>query len=147
MLGFTQSHSIPIGDVATEQTYDTVNIRGFLQTTPGTYKSENPMIFTGIDKIHLKSTCFNGSIVNGVREPTLYSFVLDKPTGNKIDKEPRIKFIRKVIDCVLSHIAFCLKDDDDKQVDFNGKTISVFSNLVKICFSNPMIFESKKFSN
>ena len=135
MLGITRSHSKPLGDVSTEHAYDTVNLTGFLQTTPGTYKTEKPMNVTGIDKIQLKCACFIGSIVNGVNERTLYSFVLDKPTGNKIDKETKIKFIKKVFDCGLSHIAFCLKDDDDKQVDFKGKTISLFfSNSEKMVF-------------
>ena len=44
----------------------------------------------------LKCDCFNGSIVNGVREPILYSFSLDKPTRHKVYKEPRIKLFKKV---------------------------------------------------
>ena len=58
---------------------------------PGTYKSEKPLIITGVDKVHLKCGCFNGSIVNGVREPILYSFGLTSPPGHKIIKEQKIK--------------------------------------------------------
>ena len=30
------------------------------------------------NKIHLKCDCINGSIINGIQQPKLYSFVLDK---------------------------------------------------------------------
>ena len=72
ILGFTLSHSGPLGD-----------IKGFIQKIPGTYKSDKPINITGIDKIHLKCDCINGSIVNGVRDPILYNFALDQPPGPK----------------------------------------------------------------
>ena len=56
VLGFTQSHSRVLGD-----------IEGFVQLIPGTYRSEKPNNITGMDKIHLKCDCFNGSTVNGIR--------------------------------------------------------------------------------
>ena len=34
-------------------------------------------------KIHLKCDVFNGSVVNGLRQPHLYSFVLDEPPRYK----------------------------------------------------------------
>ena len=55
ILGFTQSHQDPLND-----------IDGFYQILPGSYKSDKPINITGIDKIHLKCDCINGSIVNGV---------------------------------------------------------------------------------
>ena len=66
-MGFTQSHSGLSGD-----------IEGFIQFIPGSYKSNKPIIITGIDKIHLKCDC-----INGCRGPILYSFALDKPPGHK----------------------------------------------------------------
>ena len=33
--------------------------------------------FSTIDKIHLKCDCIDGSVLNGVRQPILFSFVLD----------------------------------------------------------------------
>ena len=64
-LGFTQSRSYPLDD-----------IDGFYQLIAGSYKSDRPINVTGIDKIHLKCDCIQGSIMNGVREPILYSFAL-----------------------------------------------------------------------
>ena len=98
----------------------------------GSYKSDRPINITGIDKNHLKSDCIQGSIVNGVREPILYSFALSSPPRHKIYNEPRIKLFKRVNKSVLSHIRFYIEDDDHKQVDFNGETISFTCQLIKI---------------
>ena len=84
MLGFTRSRSCPLDD-----------LDGFYQLIAGSYKSDKPINLTGIDKIHLKCDCIQVSIVNGVREPILYSFASPSPPGHKIDKEPRIKILKK----------------------------------------------------
>ena len=86
----------------------------------GSYKSNKPINITGIDKIHLKCDCIQGSLVNGIRESILYSFALSSPPGYKIYKEPRVKLSEKVNKSVLSHITFYFDDDDHKLVDFNG---------------------------
>ena len=72
-LGFTQSHSGELGD-----------IEGFVQLTPGTYKSDKPVNITGIVKIDLKCDCLQRSIVNGTREPVLYTFALSSPPGHEL---------------------------------------------------------------
>ena len=79
ILGYTQSQSYPLED-----------IDGHYQLIAGSYKSDRPINITGIDKIHLKCDCIQGSIVNGIREPILYSFALSSPPGHKIYKEPRV---------------------------------------------------------
>ena len=84
ILGFTQSHQGPLND-----------IEGFYQIIPGLYKSDKPINITGIDKVHLKCNVVDGSIVNGIREPILYSFALDQPPGYKIYKEPKVKLFKK----------------------------------------------------
>ena len=121
ILGFTQSHSYPLDD-----------IDGFYQLIAGSYKSDKPINITGIDKIHLKADCIEGSIVNGIREPILFSFALSSPPGQKIYKEPRIKLFKKVNKSVLSYITFYFEDDDHKAVDFNNETISFTCQLIKI---------------
>ena len=73
----------------------------------------------------------NGSIVNGTREPFLYSFVLSAELGYKLYKEPRVKLLKKIKN-LFSHITFYLEDDDHKIVDFNGETISFTCQLFKI---------------
>ena len=111
ILGFTKSHSYPLDD-----------IDGFYQLISGSYESDRPINNTGIDKVHSKCDCIQGSIVNGKREPILYSFALSSPPGQKIHKEPRVKLFKKVNKSVLSHIKFYFEDDDYKPVDFNNET-------------------------
>ena len=101
----------------------------------GSYKSAKPINITGIDKIHLKSDCIQGSIVNGMRETILYSFTLSSPPGHKIYKELIVKLFKKVKKAVLSHITFYFEDDDHKSVDFNNETISFTGQLIKKYYS------------
>ena len=70
---FFQSHSGEFGDIL-----------GFVQLLPGCYKSDKPINIRGIDKIHIKCDCINGSIVIGVRKPFLYSYALSSPPEHKI---------------------------------------------------------------
>ena len=106
-------------------------MEGFHQLIAGSQKSDRPIDNTGVDKIHLKENCIQGSIVNGVREPILYSFALSSPPGHKIYKEPRIKFSKEINISVLSHI-FYPEDDDHKSIDFNGETLSFTCQLNEI---------------
>ena len=98
----------------------------------GSYKSEKPIIITSNDKVHLKSNCIDGSIVNGVRKPVLYSFALPSPPGPKIYNEWKVILFKKINKSVLSHTTFYLEDDDHKPVDFNNETVSFTSQLIKI---------------
>ena len=98
----------------------------------GSYKSDKPINITGIDKIPLKCDCIQGSIVNGKREPILFSFALSSPPGDKLYKELRVKLFKKINKSVLSHITFYFGDDDHKAVDFHAETISFTCQLIKI---------------
>ena len=84
ILGFTQSRSYPLDD-----------LDGFYQLIARSYKSDKTIKITGTDKIHLKCDCIQGSIVNGIKEPILYSFALSSPPGHKIYKEPN--FLKRSI--------------------------------------------------
>ena len=121
ILGFTRSHSYPLDA-----------IDGFYQLIAGSYKIDRPINITGIDKIHLKCNCIQGSIVNGKRESILFSFALSSPPGHKKNKKPRVKLFKKINKSVLSHITFYFEDDDHKPVDFNGEMISFTCQLIKI---------------
>ena len=121
ILGFTQSHSYPLDD-----------IDGFYQLIAGSYKGDKPINITGIDKVYLKCDCIDGSIVNGIREPILYSFALSSPPGHKLYEERKVKLFKKINKSVLFHIRFYFEDDDYKAVDFNGESISFTCQLIKI---------------
>ena len=83
ILGFTISGSYPLDD-----------IDGFYQLIAGSYESDKPINIIGLDKIHLKCDCFNGSIINGVRKPILYSFALSSP-GQKYTKNLELNFLKR----------------------------------------------------
>ena len=87
---------------------------------PGSYKSDEPNNVTDFDKNPLKRDCVNGSIVNGIRVPILYSFALDRPPGHEKYKQPRISFLKKINRSLLSHITFYFECDDPKPVTFNS---------------------------
>ena len=84
ILGFTQSRSYPLDD-----------IDGFYQLIAGSYKSDRPIKITGIDKIHLKCDCIQGSIVNGIREPILYSFACHRHQVIKYTKNQESNFLKR----------------------------------------------------
>ena len=121
ILGFTQSHQGPLND-----------IEGFYQILPGSYKSDKPINITGIDKVHLKCDCIDGSVVIGIREPILYSFSLDQPPGHEIYKEPKVKLFKKINKSILFHITFYFEDDDYKSVDFNNEIVLFTCQLIKV---------------
>ena len=75
------------------------NILGF---TPGwDYKHYNEYISQKIvklsvkNKIHLKCDAIDGSVLNGVRQPILFSFILDKQPGYKVFCEPETIHCKK----------------------------------------------------
>ena len=98
---------------------------------PGSYESKRPFNITGIDKIHLKGDCIQGSIVDRVHEPVMYSFLSDKPPGHKFHHSAKNKLSTMVKEPVLSHITVYLEDDDHKPVDFNNGTLNFTCQLVK----------------
>ena len=104
----------------------------FYQLIAGLHKGDKPINITGNDKNHLKCDFINGSIVNGIREPILYSFALSSPRGHKIYNQPKVKIFGKVSKSVLIHITFYLEDRDHKSVEFNGETISSTCQLNRI---------------
>ena len=98
----------------------------------GSCKTDKPINITGIDKIQLKCDCIQGSIVNGIREPFLYSFALFSPPGDKVYREQRKKLFKRINKSLPSHINFYFEDDDYKPVDFKGEKISFTCQLIKI---------------
>ena len=82
-MGFTLSH---LGELR--------DIEGFFQIKPGSFESYKPINIIGVDEIHIKADFIDGSILNGIRQATLYSFILDVPPGQIIYKEPRVKLFK-----------------------------------------------------
>ena len=70
------------------------------------FVSQKIVNLSSTNKIHLKCDAIDGSVVNGLRQPILYSFVLDKPSGYKVFSEPETIHYKKVKKSVLNTITF-----------------------------------------
>ena len=90
----------------------------------GVYTCDKVLNLNTINKIHLKCDIINGSVMNGIRQPILYSFVLDKPSGYKVFSEPETIHYKKINKSVLNTITFYLEDDNNEEVNFNGETLT-----------------------
>ena len=96
------------------------------------YVSQKIVNLSNTNRIHLKCDAINGSVVNGIRQPILYSFVLDKPSGYKVFSEPETIHYKKINKAVLNTITFYLEDDNNEEVDFNGETLTFTLQMIKI---------------
>ena len=70
------------------------------------YVSQKIVNLGSTNKIHLKCDIIDGSVVNGLRQPILYSFVLDKKPGYKVFSEPETIHYKKINKSVLKTITF-----------------------------------------
>ena len=52
------------------------------------YTSQKVVNLGSTNKIHLKCDVIDGSVIDGIGQPILYSFVLDKLPGYKVFSEP-----------------------------------------------------------
>ena len=111
------------------------SILGFISC--GDYKHSNKYISQKIvnsgsrNKIHLKCDCIDGSIQDGVRQPILFSFVLEKPAGYKVFCEPETYHYKKRNKSVSNTITFYLEDKNNEEVNFNGKTLTFTLQMIK----------------
>ena len=64
--------------------------------SPGVYTSENSVNLYTTDKIHLKCDVFDGSVVNGIQEPIIFSFISHKPPEYKVFCEPETSNFEKI---------------------------------------------------
>ena len=100
--------------------------------TSGVYNSDKILNLNTTNKIHLKCDVIDGSVVDGVRQSILYSFVLDKPSGYKIFCEPETIHYKKINKSVLNTITYYLEDDNNEEVVFNGETLTFTLQMIKI---------------
>ena len=96
------------------------------------YISQKIVKLSNTNKIHLKCDVIDGSVVNGLRQSILYSFVLDKKPGYKVFSEPETIHYKKINKSVLNTITFYLEDDNNEEVDFNGETLTFTLQMIKI---------------
>ena len=70
------------------------------------YLSQKIVNLSSTNKIHLKCDVIDGSVVDGVRQPILYSFVLDKSSGYKVFCEPETIHYKKINESILITLVF-----------------------------------------
>ena len=99
---------------------------------PVVYTSNKILSLSSTNKIHLKCDCIDGSIQDGVRQPILFSLVLDKPSGYKVFCEPETIHYKRINKSVLNAITFYLEDDNNDEVNFNGETLTFTLQMIKI---------------
>ena len=104
------------------------NVLGF---TPGwdykhynNYISQKIVNLSSTNKTNLKCDVIDGSVVNGLRQPILYSFILDKKPGYKVLSEPETIHYKKINKSVLNTITFSLEDDNNQEVNFKQETLT-----------------------
>ena len=96
------------------------------------YTSQKIVNLGSTNKIKLKCDVIDGSLLDGVRQPKLYSFVIDKLPGYKVFSEPETIHYKKINKSVLNTITFYLEDDNNEEVDFNGETMTFTLQMIKI---------------
>ena len=80
----------------------------------------------------MKCDCIDGSIQDGVRQPILFSFVLDKPSGYKVFCELETIHYNRINKSVLNTITFYLEDDNNNEVNFSQGTWTFTLQMIKI---------------
>ena len=80
----------------------------------------------------MKCDAIDGSLVNGLRQPLYYSFVLDKPSGEEVFRESETVHYKKNKISVLNTITFYTEDSDNKEINSNGETLIFILQLHKI---------------
>ena len=71
-----------------------------------------------------------GIVINGLRQPKLLSFILDKTAGYNFFCEPETVHYKKIIESVLNTMTFHLEDDNHEEVNFNGETLILTLHLI-----------------
>ena len=98
----------------------------------GVYTIIESLNFSTIDKIFVKYDVIDGSVVNGRRGSTLFSYVLDKISDFRTFCKLETKQYKKINKSVLNTITFYLEDDNHEEVNFNGDTLTFTLELIKI---------------
>ena len=85
-----------------------------------------------INKVLLKCDCIVGSVLNGIKQPILYSFVLDKPSGYEVFSQPETVHYKRVNKSILNTITFYLEDDNNNEVNFIEEILTFTLQMIKI---------------
>ena len=122
--------------------WDYIPINAIHTDSPGVYTIEKFIKLRTIKRIQLKCDVFDGSVVNGLKQPILYSFVSDETPGYKIFYEPETLNFKKNKSVVIT-VTFYLEVDENEEVCFNEETLTFTLQLNKF-LSNKRAFKTLK---
>ena len=88
-------------------------------------ESDNPVNILSINSILVECSIIEGSYVNGIHEPILYSFFPKCLPGEKIIETPKNLIYLPLITKTISNIKIQLKDNNDNDLDLRGETITL----------------------
>ena len=94
--------------------------------------SQKNVNLSNTNKTHLECDVIDGSPVNGLRQPILYSFILDKKPGYKVFSEPETIHYKKINKSILNTTTFYLENDNNEEVSFNGETLTFTLQMIKL---------------
>ena len=84
------------------------------------------------NKMHLKCDVIDDPVVNGLKHLIFYKFVLDKKLSCKVFCAPETVLFKKINKNDLNTITVYLEDDNHKEVDFNGETLTLTLQMNEI---------------
>ena len=99
---------------------------------PTVYISGKIVNLKTTNKLHLKCDIIDGSVVNGLRQPIIYNFILNKLPEFKVFCEPEPIDYKKINKSVLNTITFYLEDNNNAEVDFSQETLTFTLQMIKI---------------
>ena len=99
---------------------------------PGVFTSDKFSSLSTIEKIHSKCDVIDGSVVDGFKQPILFSFVLDKPSVYRVFCEPMTYHYKKLKKSILNTRTFYLKDDENEEIDVNEEVLTSILQMVKV---------------
>ena len=80
----------------------------------------------------MKADVVYGIIVDGLRQPIIYSFSLYKEPGFKVLCEPETIPYKEKNKSVFNTNTFYLKNDKNKEVNFNRQTLTFTLQMIKV---------------
>ena len=80
----------------------------------------------------MKCDCNNGSVVSGIRESILFSFILDKPSGYEKFCEPETFLYKKVNESFLNTKSFHLEGNKNEKSNFRQEFLTFTLQMIKI---------------
>ena len=84
------------------------------------------------NEIHVKCVCIDGSVLNGVRQPKLFLFVLDKPPGYEVFCEPETIHYKKINKNILNTMRVRSENHNHEEIVFNQETTTFTLQMIKI---------------